>query len=202
MKRHGYKRTTRASPRPPGHQNCGICHPPIKSGRDLEKRRTNLEVLDGLDDWSIRSSGMSRDLNEDLRVAHARPETLSSADLVRRAEVVALLRALTHELTGEQRRHNGAIRASFEDAGDYVELLGTRDPHVWVLGALRRVDGRLCLFRSGERGGVFEVLAEALPEGARADGRMWFGRAVTDRASFPVGPIDVLERVDGPEGGL
>lgn len=145
---------------------------------------------------------MPRDLKEDLRVAHARPETLSPADLVRRAEVVELLRTLAHELTDEQRQHNGAIRASFDDAGDYVELLGTRSPHAWVLGALRRVDGRLCLFRGGSHNSVFEVLPGALPEGARADGRLWFGRAVTDRANFPVGPIDLLERVEGPEGDL
>ncbi len=199
MKRHGHKKTPSLVP---GHQNCGICHPTIKSGRDLEKRRVNDEILDGLRDLSLGSSGMSRDLNEDLRVAHARPETLSPADLVRRAEVVELLRTLPHELTAEQRQHNGAIRASFEDAGDYVELLGTRSPHAWVLGALRRVDGRLCLFRPGSNSGVFEVLPGALPDGARADGRLWFGRSATDRANFPVGPIDLLERVEGPDGDL
>lgn len=199
MKRHGFKKTPSLGA---GHQDCGICHPALKSGRDLEKRRTTAEVLDGLDDWSLRSSGMPRDINEDLRVARARPETLSPADLVRRAEVVELLRTLPHELTSEQRRHNGAIRASFDDAGDYLELLGTRSPHAWVLGALRRVDGRLCLFRGGHHNSVFEVLPSALPEGARADGRLWFGRAVTDRANYPVGPIDLLERVEGPDGDL
>lgn len=150
----------------------------------------------------LRSDGMHRDIEEDLRVVHAKIETLSPADLVRRTEVVELLRSLAHELTEEQRRHNGAIRASFKDIGDYVELLGSRSDHVWVIGELRRVDGRLCLFRSGSRSDVFEVLASALPEGARADGRLWFGRTRTDRASYPVGPIDLLERPGGPEGDL
>jgi hypothetical protein len=47
MKRHGHKKTHSIGP---GHQNCGICHPEIKSGRDLEKRRVQTEVLDGLTD--------------------------------------------------------------------------------------------------------------------------------------------------------
>jgi hypothetical protein len=143
---------------------------------------------------------VTRDLAEDLRVAHARPETLSPADHVRRAEVVELLRTFAHELTAEQRQHNGAIRASFEDPGDYVELLGTRSEHSWVLGELKRVDGRLVLFQVGARKGVFEILSAAVPENVKADGRLWFGRAKTDRASYPIGPIDKLERL--PEGDL
>jgi hypothetical protein len=30
----------------PGHQNCGICHPPTKSGKARERRRNGIDLIE------------------------------------------------------------------------------------------------------------------------------------------------------------
>jgi len=42
MRRLGHKKT---KTKVEGHQQCGDCHPYLKSGRDLEKRRWRRDVL-------------------------------------------------------------------------------------------------------------------------------------------------------------
>lgn len=50
MKKYGYRKTHGSVS---GHQGCNICHPEVKSGRNLEKCHVNDEILTGLEDYAI-----------------------------------------------------------------------------------------------------------------------------------------------------
>lgn len=142
---------------------------------------------------------MDRDLKEDLRVAHAKIEDLSPADRARRADLVKLLRTFAHELEPDERRHCAEIRRSFTDPGDYVEFLGTRRSHAWVMGELKTLDGRLRFRQVGSNPGTFDLAPEIAATVTETRG-YWFGLARTNRASYPVGPVVLLEKM--PSGKL
>lgn len=137
-------------------------------------------------------------LEDDIRVAHADPSALKKKDLARRKRVVKLLRTFPHELDRDERKRAQKIRASFTDAGDYVNLVGRgpRRKHSWVVGEIVTRDGSpLLAVRGSGPARELEITAEALEKAGPDTKGFWFGRAATDRAEYPVGPVDVLERV-------